>query len=78
MAAAGKALTSWLPPIFDPTAAEKTGRLDRPSPEVKVLLPGLIGSIPAFQFAENYCRQDGKHAKDKKCLVQAVNHLARI
>jgi hypothetical protein len=23
------------------------------SPEVKVLLPGLIGSIPAFQFAED-------------------------
>jgi hypothetical protein len=53
-------------------------KVDQSSPEVKVLLPGLVGSVSAFQFAEDDRRQDGKSAKDKKCFVQAVNHLARV
>lgn len=48
------------------------------SPEMKVLLPSLIGSIVAFQFTEDDRRQDGKSAKEKKGLVQTVYHLARI
>ena len=45
---------------------------------MKVLLPGLIGPIAAFQFTEDDCRQDGKATEEKKGLVQAVDHLAGI
>jgi hypothetical protein len=49
-----------------------------PSPEVKVFLLAHIAAVTALQSMKDDRGQDGEPAKDKKRLMEAVNHLVWV
>ena len=73
----GKRLTIMLQVLQNKIARRKRG-VDRPSPEVNVLLSSLILAITAFQFMEDHGGHQCESAEDEKCLVQAVNYIAGV